>query len=523
MVSIRRALPVSVVLAVVALAASAMGADAGPDSHTQPLLDGCQRSQSLILAGSTAEWTYVYSNEVRAARLTGDDTAGRRTVEGTAGTVRPAGEDIYLSHDFHDFNLFIHPDPGYEDLLSNGNLVPGADAGTIEGEWEVGNVPTWAWPSFGDRIRASGNWIWDCGHWGNSAADPTGLSQLLVYDPVETLQDLIAPGAIRGETTELHPLYEVAKMNPNAAGFLAGQKKATRISRMDVWINGDGNAAHSIEECALNGIFNWVLARVLCPADRDVGGSYSYTIPLGAKPSPSSKLIVNPVVVRPETDEAFRTIPVSVVPDAVAGTVIVSFDLPHAPAPQHFGITVEAGWTKAVAAVRHRISLDSIHIERSLDGNSEPHLNPAGVRGEQTGDPGDWVLYASAGGNWIRLPVYEVTDDQTIPLDIVFDFWLPPGVTPSLYVSGHECDEPLMDCKREGYGMVAQPLEFLELGFNDRPGRIEHLGAGVPFIAGTATYSPLANPDPGSGFEDLSDAACGPNACYQLTATWTTG
>ena len=87
----RRA-PAAVFVAVLALAAAAMGAGL-PDSHTQPLLDGCQRSQSLILAGSTPEWVYVHSNDVRTARLAGDDAAGRRTIEGTAGTVRPAGEE----------------------------------------------------------------------------------------------------------------------------------------------------------------------------------------------------------------------------------------------------------------------------------------------------------------------------------------------------------------------------------------------------------------------------------------------
>ncbi|MEX2555653.1 MAG: hypothetical protein WEB06_08475 [Actinomycetota bacterium] len=518
-----RRTPAQVVfVAIFAVTAAAMAAGM-PDSHTQPLLDGCQRSQSLILAGSTPEWVYVHSNDVRTARLAGDNTAGRRTIEGTAGTVRPAGEDIYLSHDFHDFNLMIDPDPAYEDVLGSGNLWPGAEAGVIEGEWEVGDIPLWAWPSNGDRVRASGDWTWDCGHWGNSAADPTGLSQLLVLDPVETLQDLIAPGAIRGETTELHPLYEVSTFHANAAGFLAGQRNATRLSRLDVWINGYGGASHSIVECALKGITNWVLARALCSPVRDVGGPYSFTIPPTPKPSPASRLVVNPVIVHDETDSALRTVPVTAVPDPATGAVTVSFELPHAPAPQRFGITVEAGWTKDVAAVRHRISLDSIHIERSLDGASEPNLNPAGAAGEQTPEPGDWVLYASAGGSWIRLPLYEVTDDQTIPLGITFDLWLPPGVTPKLYVSGHECDEPLMDCRREAYGAVAQPLEFLELGFNDRPGRIEHLGAGVPLVAGTNSYHPVANPDPGSGFEDFSDAVCGPDACYQLTATWTSG
>jgi hypothetical protein len=271
----------------------------------------------------------------------------------------------------------------------------------------------------------------------------------------------------------------------------------------------------------LYGITNAILARVVCSPARDIGGVYTYTIPPLPKPSPSSRLIVNPVIVHPETDQELRGMPVSVKGDPATGSVTVSFALPHTPVPQRYGITVEAGWTQAAPAVRHHITLDSIHIERSLDGESESNLNPGGIPAEQTPDPGDWVLYANVAGQWIRIPVYETTDDLTVPLGIAFDVLLPAGVAPLLFVSGHECDEPLMDCRREGYGQTAVPLEFTELGFNDRPGRIEEHGSGVALLPGTAVYRPEANPDPGSGNEDLSDAVCGPNACYQITATWT--
>jgi len=501
-----------------------LGATASaPDSHTQPLLDGCQRSQALLLGVATPEWVYVDAASVRAARLGGDRTAGRRTVEGVAKEARPAGEDLYLTHNFHDFNLLIEPDPAYAGVLSSGNLQPGEEFNVIEGEWEVSDIPMWAWPAAGDRVRAGGNWSWDCGHWGEGAADPTRISPLLPYDPVETIQDLAAPGVIRGETTELHPLFEVSTYRADAAGVLTGERRAGRVPRLDVWLNGYGDPAHSIEECALFGVNLTVAARLACSPVRDLGGHYAYTLPLGPKPSPSSRLIVNPLVIHDETDAALRSIPVSVVPDIAAGTVAVSFDLPHAPVPQRFGITVEGGWTRQPPAVLHRVTLDSIHIQRSLDGASEPNLNPVGVPGEQTPDPGDWALYAGVSGHWLRLPVYAVTDDQTITIGKTFEFWLPPGAIPTLFVSGHECDEPLMDCRREAYGATAQPLEFRELGFNDRPGRIHDEGAGVPLQPGTAAYRPEPNPDPGSGNEDLSDAVCGPDSCYQLTVTWTTG
>jgi hypothetical protein len=496
----------------------------GPDSHTQPLLDGCQRSDSLQLAVSTPEWVYVNANDVRIARLTGDDRLGRRTVEGVVSESRPAGEDLYLNHNYHDFNVLIRPDAPYEDVLGSGNHNPGREQDIIEGEWEVNQVPLWAWPSRGDRVRASGNWIWDCGHWGNSAADPTSLSQLLIYDPIETIQDVARPGAIRGETTELHPLYEVATFRANAAGRL--QRAGARVlSTLDVWINGNGGPAQANEECALKGITNAVVARVACSSARDVAGTYSYTMKLRPRPSAGSRLIVNPVFNRSETMPQLIGLPVRVVPDPAHGIVKVSFDLPHTTLPQKFGISVSAGWSDDQRAVAHTVTLKSIHIARSLDGASEPNLNPAGAPGEQTTEEGEWVLYANISGRWVQLPgISQVTDGATVPLGIKRTFYLPQGVTPRLYVSGHECDEPLIDCEHESPSASSSALiGSLELGFNDRPGRIQDDRLGVLLRLGTAAYHPPANPDPGSGNEDLSDAVCGPNGCYTLTVVWRRG
>ena len=132
------------------------------------------------------------------------------------------------------------------------------------------------------------------------------------------------------------------------------------------------------------------------------------------------------------------------------------------------------------------------------------------------------MLYAEVSGHWVQLPVAQVRDGQTIPLGINVDLWLPPGVTPTLFVSGHECDEPIITCTDERYGAEPNPLApSTELGFNDRPGRIELMNAGVPLSRGTAVYAPTVNPA-GAGNEDLSDAVCGAKGCYQLRVTWIT-
>jgi len=517
-----------VVMALAALCSVAVvrahAGPAGPDSHLQPLLDGCQRSDSLTLAVSTPEWVYVNSNDVRMARLTGDDSLGRRTVEGVVKTSRPAGEDLYLNHDFHDYNVQLQPDAPYADVLGSGNLRPGGEFNQIEGEWEVSKIPLWAWPSTGDRVKASGNWIWDCGHWGNSEADPTGLSQLLVYDPVETAQDLAQPGAIRGETTELHPMYELATFRQDAAGKLLGYGPR-RLSRLDVWVNGAGGPAHASEECALKGINSGVVARVACQQGRDVSGRYTYTMKLRPKPSKTSKLIVSPTFVHPETMPELLGLPVAVRPDARRGTVTVSFTIPKLVQTQRFGMSVAAGWSDDAKAVLQTVSLSNIHIVRSLDGASEPNLNPTGVAGEQTTEAGEWVLYANIAGRWVQIPgITQVQDGQNIPLDIKVKFYSPVGFRPKLFVSGHECDEPLIDCVHEGPDGTASTIGSTELGFNDRPGRIQSADhSGVFLIQGFARYHPPANPDADSGNEDLSDAVCGSLGCYVLSVTWVTG
>src|SRR5438552_3560467 len=222
---LRRLRPASTLALIAALAltvavppASGATASAPPDSHHQPLIDGCQRSNAMDLTLTTPEWVYVNRSDVLAARLAGDKNAGRKTVEGVVTDIHPAGDDLYVNHDYNDLDVEVQPDKRYASLAATGN--DGENLGT---EWEATLIPTWAWPQVGDRVRESGSWIWDCGHWGNGPADDTGgVSQLLPYDPEETVKDLTGQGSIRGEQTELHPLYQVATWRTDAADILQG-------------------------------------------------------------------------------------------------------------------------------------------------------------------------------------------------------------------------------------------------------------------------------------------------------------
>src|SRR5205823_1442597 len=144
-----------------------------------------------------------------------------------------------------------------------------------------------------------------------------------------TLKDLANPGAIRGEQTELHPLYELASFRKDAAGFLKGVSGPRVLQHLDVWINGDGGPALSEEECSLFGLPNGSAAASTpaCPRTRDVGGRYSYTMRLGPDPASGGRIVVDPVMRHSETDPALRNVPVGVRTDQSAGTATVSFTL----------------------------------------------------------------------------------------------------------------------------------------------------------------------------------------------------
>ena len=497
-----------------------------PDSNQQPLTDGCQRSDAMQLTVTSPEWVYVNRADVLQHRLAGDATAGRQTVEGTVDDTHPAGDDLYINHDYNDLDIGVKPNPAYAGLAATGN---GGDLGL---EWEEALVPQWAWPQVGDGIKASGSWIWDCGHWGNGPADETGLSELLPYDPEETLKDLANPGTIRGEQTELHPLYELATFRKDAAGFLTGVHGARDLQHLDVWISGDGGPALASEECSLYGVPNGSAFSPACNRYRDVGGTYTYTMNLGPAPAAGSRIVVDPVEVHPETDAALRSVPVKVTTDPAVGTATVSFTLPHGTPPERYGISVFAGWSKAPRAVAHVVTLKSITVNATLDGPTEPNINPVTsptsqqgnqVLHEQTPDPGEWVMFAQVNGHWWQLPpsmMSAVTAGTTYQLDHTWQIWLPAGVAPTIYVSGRECDIPLINCALDQYG--APPRDpaspFSEAGFNDKPGRIEFGNTGLPLSPGEWVYQPVVNPVPTSTSEDYSDAACG-GPCYSVDVT----
>ena len=201
----------------------------GPDSQTQPLADGCQRSPSGLLTFSSPEWVYV--NHDPNAHL----------VEGVAHSTHTAGGDLPEGHDSYDLNSNITVDSQYSNLLATANFTgdPSAeDYGRLHVEWETGSVPMFVWPTEGDRVKLWGSWSWDCGHWGTSFST--------------TNPDYLLPGqgetncaGCPGERSEFHPMRAmvVTRANP--------YQPTTRTTQTDVYISNQGTTAHAEEQCAL--------------------------------------------------------------------------------------------------------------------------------------------------------------------------------------------------------------------------------------------------------------------------------
>ncbi|MFN2641743.1 MAG: hypothetical protein ABR548_07615 [Actinomycetota bacterium] len=504
---------VLVALASVSFVPALAGPGSGPDASMQALLDGCQRSDAQILTLTTPEWVYVKKADILAARATSlNSHPERQTATGVVRDIHPAGDDLFINHDFNDVDIDIAPDDASKGLVERfGN--------SLTSEWEEALIPPWAWPQIGDTVKESGSWIWDCGHWQDHSP-----YNLMPYDPYETGQDLYSPGESFGEGTELHPLYEMA-VTREATDEL-GSYGARRLKRLDSWINGDGGWAAAEEECTLLGIPP--AGGHGCPRLRDVAGAYSYDITLPPKPSPGSVLVINPPVVH-SAESNVSVSDLSAIP-AAGDKVHVSFTIPPGNG-QRFGVSVEAGWSDDSPAVAHHLTIDDVHIihslDRSSDDDSEPSLNPVNNGPEQTQDPAEWVMFASVNGEWKQVPgLAQVSHGATVtgvggdPL-VSFDFYTIPGVAPRFFVSARECDIPLVDCASDIFLGTPSAIPFSEIGYNDHPGRIQDPSLyhrGQPLTAsGTYTLSPNTS---GAGYtvEDKPDDKCD-SKCYEVTVT----
>jgi hypothetical protein len=507
----RRALPVFLALAMTTGYAFASG---GPDSKTQPLQDGCNRSDLVILAEAFAglenlgdveiapEWVYV----------NGDRTP--RTIEGTIRAVHTAGADLFGSHDTYDANFDVLVDPEYADLVSTADVEEyGAPA--IHTEWEPKFVPTWAWPSPGDHVRETGSYIWDCGHWqGGSRAYSN--SDHIPGDPLGTAG--IEP--IRGEETEIHPIHELATWHsPSAYNGVAA-------SELDVFISNQGGKAQAVENCALlspghpTAGTSRVVNDLSCPQTQDITGrDYRYVLNAPPKPSPDAVLRIAAIDRGSHNAPASR---VEMLADAAVVTVPFS-GVARADGVQDFGATYYLYWDADPAPVhRFLVALNALQVRNNMDSDI----------GEDSSDPtitpdGEWNVYLDIAGTWRNLHdplrVDEVPELGAVPAaPALFDLSslqptiveLPADGVFRMYVDARECDLPgFQDCPTEG-----------ELDFPQTVGRAELVIPMSQLAGATTTVSdlhPIVCVGTDNCPEENSPGLRCPDGCYGLSFTIT--
>jgi hypothetical protein len=437
-------------------------ASAGPPIESA-LADGCQRNPGGLLTFTSPSWVLVGAHQ---------RTDFLRRVEGRSLKVHTAGEDLPQSHAAYDLDFNVRPDDAYLDLLAgtpqshDGNWADDADRGELHVEWESGVLPTFAWPTEGDRVSVWGQWIWDCGHWGEGIVsdpdDPLGSIQHTgdYFLPGEIEHDLegTPQTTIRGEQTELHPMAGVV------VSRLAPWQATARESQTDAYFSSAGTQAYSTELCARDQkpspISTYGPDFAACTQDPSrqyqplAGRTFRFHVPAPPRPSAGAQLRYREVE-RVKGAGASEV----VTPTAEGLDVTVTFAADPAHAGQSFGKTYFVGWEGDAGARPDHLQLElkSIRVIHSLDPNPG--------RPQQTGPPpGEYSLYIDVNGFWHFIggrgasaaaasgvpeewapSLGAVSDGQEIQVGRKADFFVPPGRAVRLDVSGRECDLPRMD------------------------------------------------------------------------------
>ena len=511
-------------LALLASSAAVWAAD-HPDSKTQSIEDGCNRTQlgllgeaALTMEGGphvTAFASWVYVN--------GDNKPV--TLEGTTLGTHTAGTDLFGVHKTYDLNIDVKPDPTFDHLLSTRNTEEKPPQ--IHTEWEAGLAPLFAWPSVGDRVRETGSEIWDCGHFQGDGARQVPNSDLLPGDP------LGAAGVekVGGESIEVHPMFELATWR--AHGDFVPRQASTPVhaSQLDVAISNQGGLAKAVEECALlapkhpGAVAGRLVAGMGCSTLQDVTGrDYVYELrPPGSPPSSRSVLRFQQDLRYVHNGPRPSAVRAKVVGDRVRVTVPFSH-VRRSSQLQDLGGTWHAWWSDDPTPTRaFRVTLQSIAINNNLDVDSDDTNGNPSITPE-----GEWNMFAEIGGNWINLhdprpgqldyiPALGAVPSAKAKPQVLSTASVQPrtvvlhaGQSLHLFTDARECDQPgYVDCPTKN-----------ELATTGRSaGRVE-LSLPVDKLAGRSTvatvHPPVCGPKEPCPEDRNSHDLC-PDGCYDVT------
>jgi hypothetical protein len=404
------------VLLLCAFAAGAVAwrlADVKPDPNVQALADGCQRDTAKIYTGFAPNWVYVNDRDFPPGGPPPAPRAVTGVVKGATRLLasRVASADDPITHRSVDVNIDVTVDK-QDDFLTGVSRDGTAEQGTLHLERESDSYPDWTRPQPGDRVQATGSWIWDCDHFQG-----------------------------KGERTELHPFRSTwIVRHPERPSPTSPQGWA----EADLYVSSDATPAGTQAECAhrTKGSADFKTCTQSAGATLDVDGSYAYDV-CAPQPAPTGAHLVWKIV-----DKGSVHAPSVPLFPGNLGCAEVRFQI-AAPAGTRVVVAkqVYLGWSKPARVDHLRLHFDRLLVRRAMDPSCPPdkpacaYANESTLPGQIVSAPGEWQLHWSVDGIWGRWPgTLAARDGSTFRGTQSVDFYVPRGGPWTLVTVARECD-----------------------------------------------------------------------------------
>ncbi|MDX6511148.1 MAG: hypothetical protein QOE36_652 [Gaiellaceae bacterium] len=474
-----------------------------PDPAIDAVADGCQRDRGTIYTREAPEWAYVGDRATRAT----DPPPAPQWAEGVVNVnganwfeaSHPAGGDAPITHDAEDYNFNVLVDPAYADLVGGvepartGNFAgEGEETGRLHVEREMNAIPFFVWPTFGDRVRVQGSWIWDCGHF-----DPPGL-----------------------ERTELHPVRALWTQRTPSPSSPTGESEG------DLFISTEKTPAGIEIDCAHRAKGDHAAFKACLLTEpryedaREWKGAaplpeYQFVLRAPPKPAGASALRAR-VVDRGSTSGVTASVRI------VGATAQVDVKTPS-PAGQRIVVAKQVflGWTRVPARslpLHLRVTFTRLHIVRAMDPGCPPSQpvctsKESDRAGQISHSPGEWNLDLDVAGVWRAWSpvVVHARDGQIFRRPQRFDIYLPRSRGFGLTVFSRECDFGSGAFSSQAAAMFPCPTNPAEFG--------NPIGDDVPGWVAVRYGSAARSPGSYKGFPKRASSTCPASnvrGCYDV-------
>lgn len=305
--------------------------------------------------------------------------------QGIYGQVRYsklASLDLFIDHDWHDFNFFVKLNGDADYLNSatnqrnnnsflcynqNDKTCPSVKGETLmEVEWDTRHYPERFWASAGDNVWMTGRYVWDCSH------------------PI-------------GYHTEIHPPKAIALTRLEPYVF-AGDHSPSLTNRTYIYINGKSGIKNysfktvdGVESVIFNGYKDAAVANQ----------EYEFDIPLPRKPADYQRQPVAKVIELPFGGPAPE---LTIDPSQKSVHVKYPLKLGDASPDRKFAAVIVAGWRAPDTNIKFRrltVHLQQLQIRK-------PH---------NVVSWSDWKLWLNINGQWTRIEGFPESE-SAVPLNL---------------------------------------------------------------------------------------------------------